>query len=115
MTITTAMKNSDPFAALAALRDSLPEGEAQTVTPADDAAPTGGTVRLFYERKGRGGKEATIIETELTDADTAALAATLKRRLGTGGSARAGEILLQGDRRSALRPLLTSLGFTVKG
>lgn len=115
------MKSTDPFAALAALRDSLPEGESEPASADEENAPAHqgarGVCRLFYERKGRGGKEATIVECPdgMTDADVAALAATLKKQLGTGGSARDGEILLQGDRRPQLRKALAAMGYTVKG
>ena len=51
----------------------------------------------------------------MSDDDVDALAGTLRRRLGVGGSARGGEILLQGDRRDALRTMLPSLGFKTKG
>ena len=74
-------------------------------------------VTLFFETKGRNGKAATILadfvgcdETEIIE-----LASDLKRKLGTGGSVRGSEILIQGDRRNDLRKLLTANGFKVKG
>ena len=86
--------------------------------PAEEAVPRGSgrlrKVTVAVERKGRGGKCATIIADfpdVMTDADIEALGARLKRRLGTGGSARGGEILIQGDRRTELRPLLEAEGF----
>ncbi len=67
------------------------------------------------ERKGRGGKTATIIEGfPGTDDELKALATRLKQQLGVGGSARDGEILIQGDCRTRLRELL-SPDFIVKG
>lgn len=83
-----------------------------------DAKPT---LTLFYEKKGRAGKPTTIITGFNPDSDAHIsmadlLASTLKKKLGCGGSARGGEILLQGDRRESLRQLLPSLGYTkVKG
>lgn len=76
------------------------------------------SVTLFYETKGRAGKPATILadfKGMESDAQIAELAADLKKALGTGGSARGGEILIQGDRRAPLRKLLAARGFTVKG
>lgn len=118
----------DGFDALAGLRDSLSSGE---VTPEPgNSVTTGGesdsgaarakntVLALFFERKGRGGKEATIIAgmEDWPEEEVKVLAAKLKARLGTGGSARGGEILLQGDRRDALRNILPKLGFIrVKG
>lgn len=114
-------------AALAALQGDLPAGsDADSATDNDSAAsgPSGSgaaasarTLRLFYEKKGRAGKPATIIEGFDPDDDTEALdtARTLKQRIGCGGSARGGEILLQGDRRQQAATLLREMGYTVKG
>ncbi len=72
---------------------------------------------ISYERKGRGGKPATIISgfaDSDSDEDIAGLAATLRRRLATGGSSRGGEILLQGDRRQQALTLLNSMGIKAR-
>lgn len=73
-------------------------------------------VTLFYERKGRAGKEATILAdfVGLNDDEIAVLASEIKRKLGTGGSVRGGEILIQGDRRKEIREMLTQRGFMVE-
>lgn len=112
--------SNNPFAALGALRDSLPQDSDNSTdnTTADEQPKAARhTVALFFERKGRAGKEATIIECDqtMTDDQVNALAAELKRSLGTGGSVRPPEILLQGDRRAKLRELLAKKGYTVKG
>lgn len=71
---------------------------------------------ITYERKGRGGKQATIISGfECDDERLREIASTLKQRLATGGSARGGEILVQGDRRADTAAILRSMGFKVKG
>lgn len=111
--------SNNPFAALDALRATLPDGAGpdtgDTATAEPHIAATQ-VLAVFYERKGRGGKEATIIvcPDSMSAADTEALAAKLKRTLGTGGSCRGGEILLQGDRRKPLRDILEKLGFKVR-
>lgn len=82
------------------------------------SAPSAQSSPLFitYERKGRGGKQATIISGfECDDEGLRDIASTLKQRLATGGSARGGEILVQGDRRADAAALLRSMGFKVKG
>jgi translation initiation factor 1 len=90
-----------PFAALAGLRDALPEGEAPT-TPAEaapgaaQAASAKAVVRR--ERSGHGGKTVTRIEQ--LDHDAAgleALAKRLKKALGCGARVEAGAIVLQGE------------------
>ena len=72
-------------------------------------------VHIVMERKGRGGKTVTIVEGfECDDATLRDVAARLKQTLGTGGSARGGEILIQGDVRPRVRELLTRWGYRVK-
>ena len=68
-------------------------------------------LRVDIERKGRGGKTATIISGfSLDDEQIGRIAASLKKRLGTGGSARGGEILIQGDRRDDVLAALRQMG-----
>lgn len=90
----------------------LPEG----IDPAPEKPKPAKKPKLHIsiERKGRGGKTATIIDgfpDSMPDSEIAALAARLKQKLGTGGSARGGEILIQGDRRNDLLPLLRAEGY----
>ena len=104
--------------ALGALLNSgnLPEGEEVKAEAQAEKTPAKGRLVISYERKGRGGKEATIISgfTESHE-EVAAIASQLKSKLGTGGSARGGEILIQGNRREQLIPLLRKLGYKVNG
>ncbi|MCM1319531.1 MAG: translation initiation factor [Muribaculaceae bacterium] len=73
-------------------------------------------VHVVVERKGRGGKTATIIEGfDCTPDQLKDIAARLKTKLGTGGSARGGEILIQGDCRNRVMDELRTQGFKVKG
>ena len=101
--------------ALASLSESLPEGNAEPA--AEKAKETKRSVTMFFERKGRGGKPVTILADfeGIDDDGIETLASELKRSLGTGGSARGGEILIQGDRREQLRRLLTEKEWRVKG
>lgn len=71
------------------------------------------TVR--FERGGRAGKQVTLVQGFVggTD-DLAALARTLKTRCGVGGSAKDGEITMQGDLRDKLVKLLTEMGYKAK-
>ena len=82
-----------------------------------DALEQQGKVRLdiVLEKKGRGGKQATIV-TGFTCDDAALkdVASSLKRSLGVGGSARGGEILIQGDFRQRVLTELTTMGFKAR-
>jgi translation initiation factor 1 len=85
-------------------------------TPARPRAPRGdGIVRVRRETQGRGGKTVTTISgVPLADAALAALASELKRRCGTGGTAKDGVIEIQGDHRDLLVAELEQRGYTVK-
>jgi translation initiation factor 1 len=87
--------------AFARLRAQLPEGHvaaAPATAPAAPPAPARAVVRL--ERKGRGGKEATVVEKlGLLPAELAAWADALKRALGCGGGVEGAAIAVQGDQR----------------
>ena len=74
-----------------------------------------GVIRIRREVKGRGGKTVTVASGfRLDDDRLEQLAAELKRRCGTGGSVKDGEILIQGDHRETLLAELKQKGFTVK-
>jgi len=70
-------------------------------------------LEIIYERKGRAGKQATIITGfgDTPDDVIADIARRIKTSVGTGGSVRGGEILIQGDRRDKVRQILHSLGY----
>lgn len=104
---------------LAALKEALPdEPETDTTTQAEDkdeAPVQSGRLDIVFERKGRAGKCATIITGfTMPDDDIAELASAMKRRLGTGGSARGGEILVQGDRRADALAFLKANGYKAR-
>ena len=67
------------------------------------------------ERKGRGGKVVTIVEGFIgTEEDLKDLGKMLKNKCGTGGSAKDGEIIMQGDIRNKVVDILVKEGFKVK-
>lgn len=82
-----------------------------------DALQQQGKTRLdiILERKGRAGKQATIVTGFVCDEDALKqVASRLKSSLGVGGSARGGEILIQGDFRQRVLELLQEMGFKVR-
>lgn len=71
-----------------------------------------GKLKVILDRKGRKGKVATIVEGfTLPDEQVEEIASELKRKIGTGGSARGGEILIQGDWTAKVSEILRSRGF----
>lgn len=109
------MKSENWQDSLAALRSAMvpTEPEPEQPVPAEATAPKQtGRLDIVLDRKRRAGKTATIIAGfTLPDSEVAALATEMKRRLGTGGSARGGEILIQGDRRYDAEDFLKARGF----
>ena len=82
-----------------------------------DALQQQGKTRLdiILERKGRAGKQATIVTGFVCDEDALKqVASRLKSSLGVGGSARGGEILIQGDFRQWVLELLQEMGFKAR-
>lgn len=82
-----------------------------------DAVTQQGKTRLdiVLERKGRGGKQATIVTGFACDDEALKqVASRLKRSLGVGGSARGGEILIQGDFRQRVLDELVTMGFKAR-
>ena len=80
-----------------------------------DQIPGDGIVRIRREVKGRRGKTVTTISgVPLNNSGLDQLASELKRKCGVGGSVKDKIIILQGDQRSKITPLLKDKGFTVK-
>ena len=83
--------------------------------PGADGAPADGIVRIWLERQGRNGKPVSIVRGLRLDASAlAALATRLKRACGTGGTAKDGEIIIQGDHRARIAAELGKDGLRVK-
>ncbi len=110
------INNSDWQSRLGSLLENMGGVDPQDKTPEkeDTRARQSGKLTVSYERKGRAGKSATIISGfTLPDDEVAELASAIKKSLGTGGSARGGEILIQGDRRDDVKNFLKLKGYKV--
>ena len=72
-------------------------------------------LRVWLEKNHRGGKVASVIKGFVgKQEDLEALGKTLKTKCGTGGSAKDGEIIIQGDHREKIVALLQQLGYKAK-
>lgn len=70
-------------------------------------------LRLAMERAGRGGKTVTVIRGFVgSEEDMNALCKLLKQKCGVGGTAKYGEIIIQGDHRPRLLEILKNEGYT---
>jgi len=108
--MTSSKDSKSPFAALEALRADLPAGPEPKVAPTKIVkGPSRAVVR--YERKGRRGKEATVVEKlGLPPPALEMWLKDLKQALGCGGAVEEDAIVLQGDQRTRLPALLTARG-----
>lgn len=98
-----------PFAGLEGLRTVLPVRAARPAKKAEKPPPPRAVVRL--ERKGRRGKEVTVVEQlELSDAERVAWLSDMRRSLGCGGTEEEGALVLQGDHRQRVEAFLKARG-----
>lgn len=70
-------------------------------------------LRVSMERAGRGGKTVTLVKGFVgSQEDMKELARILKNRCGVGGSAKDGEIVIQGDLRARVVEILKAEGYS---
>lgn len=72
-------------------------------------------LRVWLDRKHRGGKVVTLVKGFVgSESDLADLGRMLKSKCGVGGSAKDGEIIVQGDHRDRVVELLLAAGYRCK-
>lgn len=72
-------------------------------------------LEVWIDRKQRGGKTATLVKGFVgEEADLKALGKLLKSKCGVGGSAKNGEIIIQGDVRNKVMEILAKEGYNYK-
>lgn len=85
------------------------EPEAETLPPQKQR------LRVSLDRRHRAGKTVTLVSGFVgTDNDLQSLGKMLKNKCGVGGSAKDGEIIIQGDQMEKVRQTLSNAGYTVK-
>ena len=79
---------------------------------AETLAPEKQRLRVSLDRHHRGGKTVTLVSGFVgTDSDLQQLAKLLKSHCGVGGSAKEGQIIIQGDHREKILQLLAAHGY----
>ncbi|MCB0484512.1 MAG: translation initiation factor [Flavobacteriales bacterium] len=82
---------------------------------AEATTPERQDLRIWLEKGGRGGKIASVIKGFVgKTSDLEQLAKQLKTQCGTGGNAKDGDIIIQGDHRDKILKILSDMGHLAK-
>ena len=88
-------------------KPEIEEKEMETLNPEQQL------LKVRLDKKQRGGKTVTLIEgLQMVEHDLDDMARQLKTHCGGGGSAKNGEIIIQGDHRDKIVQWLTKKGFS---
>ena len=115
--INRAMADNDWKKRLGVVFSTNPDFDYQEEAKAEPATiePSKQNLIVSIDRKGRGGKQVTLVSGFIGTAnDLSELGRTLKVKCGVGGSAKDGEITIQGDFRDRVVSLLKDMGYRAK-
>lgn len=88
--------------------ETTAEAEAETLDPSKQ------NLKVWLDRL-KGGRVATVVRGFVgSDDDLSSLGKELKKSCGVGGTAKDGEIIIQGDHRDRVVELLTKAGYRCK-
>ena len=111
------MKENDWKSRLGVVYSTDPDFAYRTEETVEESTLPPGKQRLIVtlDRRNRGGKQVTLVSGFVGTADDLKeLGRILKTRCGVGGSAKDGEITVQGDFRDKVTSLLRELGYNAK-
>ena len=111
------MKENDWKSRLGVVYSTDPDFAYRTEETVEESTLPPGKQRLVVtlDRRNRGGKQVTLVSGFVGTADDLKeLGRLLKTRCGVGGSAKDGEITVQGDFRDKVTSLLRELGYNAK-
>lgn len=111
------MKENDWKSRLGVVYSTDPDFAYRTEETVEESTLPPGKQRLVVtlDRRNRGGKQVTLVSGFVGTADDLKeLGRILKTRCGVGGSAKDGEITVQGDFRDKVTSLLRELGYNAK-
>ncbi len=111
------MADNDWKKRLGVVYSTNPDFKYEEDTEEKPQTPEPGAQKLTVtiDRRNRGGKQVTLVSGFIgSDDDLAELGRTLKMKCGVGGSAKNGEITIQGDFRDKVTELLIGMGYKAK-
>ena len=111
------MKDNDWKNRLGVVFSTNPDFEyvEESVVEAETLPPAKQQLRVGIDRKGRAGKQITLVTGFVgKEDDLKELGRLLKVKLGVGGTAKDGEIAIQGDFRDRVTEILNNLGYKAK-
>lgn len=89
--------------------------EQESITEEETLAPEKQKLTVSIDRRCRAGKQVTLVSGFVgSDSDLKELGKTLKVKCGVGGTAKDGEITIQGDLRDKVTELLCAMGYRAK-
>lgn len=113
----SSKEQSNDLSQLGSMVYSTGSAASPSPEPEEESAPAPQNQELeaHLEKKGRGGKTAIIIKGfQGSESELKKLGKALKNHCATGGSAKEGEIIIQGNQRDKAMDFLRKQGFKVK-